>query len=63
MAMKLYPLGLQTFSEIRERNMLYIDKTEYVYRIASSGKYFFSESTKTIREVIACIYIQELLRG
>ena len=41
MAMKLYPLGLQTFSEIRERNMLYIDKTEYVYRIASSGKYFF----------------------
>ena len=41
MALKLYPLGLQTFSEIRERNMLYIDKTEYVYRIASSGKYFF----------------------
>lgn len=41
MAMKLYPLGLQTFSEIRELNMLYIDKTEYVYRIASSGKYFF----------------------
>lgn len=62
MAMKLYPLGLQTFSEIRERNMLYIDKTEYVYRIASSGKYF-SESTKTIRKVIACIYIQKLLRG
>lgn len=41
MALKLYPLGIQTFSEIRKRDMLYIDKTEYVYRMASSGKFFF----------------------
>jgi hypothetical protein len=37
----LYPLGIQTFSEIRNRNMLYVDKTAYVYRLASSGKFFF----------------------
>ena len=41
MALKLYPLGIQTFSEIRKRDMLYIDKTEYVYHMASSGKFFF----------------------
>ena len=41
LALKLYPLGIQTFSEIRKRDMLYIDKTEYVYRMASSGKFFF----------------------
>lgn len=35
------PVGIQTFSEIRENDYLYVDKTEYVYRMTSSGKYFF----------------------
>ena len=25
-----YPVGIQTFSEIRERNYLYVDKTQYL---------------------------------
>lgn len=42
MALKLYPLGIQTFSEIRNRNMLYVDKTAYVYSLAhTNGKFFF----------------------
>lgn len=42
MARKLYPIGMQTFEEIRNRDYLYIDKTEYVYRMThTSGKYFF----------------------
>ena len=42
MALKLYPVGIQTFSEIIERNLLYIDKTEYVYRMTHmGGKHFF----------------------
>ena len=42
MALKLYPVGIQTFEEIRKRDLLYIDKTEYVYRMThTSGKYFF----------------------
>ncbi len=42
MALKLYPIGIQTFSEIRKEDKLYIDKTEYIYRMAhTSGKYFF----------------------
>ena len=39
---KLYPIGIQTFSNIREGDYLYIDKTEYVYRMANSdAKYVF----------------------
>lgn len=39
---KLYPIGIQTFSEIRRKNYLYIDKTEYVYRMThSDSKYLF----------------------
>ena len=42
MARKLYPIGIQTFEEIRRNDNLYIDKTEYVYRIThTDGKYFF----------------------
>ena len=42
MALKLYPLGIQTFERIRREDKLYIDKTEYVYRMAhTSGVYFF----------------------
>ena len=36
-----YPIGIQTFSEIRERNYLYIDKTAYVYRMTHASKYMF----------------------
>lgn len=39
---RLYPIGIQTFSEIREGNYLYVDKTEYVYRMTHvSAKYMF----------------------
>ena len=39
---RLYPVGLQTFSELRTKNYLYIDKTEYVYRMTNSAsKYVF----------------------
>lgn len=42
MALKLYPIGIQTFERIRREDMLYIDKTEHVYRMThSSGCYFF----------------------
>lgn len=41
MAIRQYPLGIQTFSEIINKKMLYIDKTAYIYNIAASGKYFF----------------------
>ena len=42
MAQKLYPIGIQTFEEIIRKDNLYIDKTEYVYRMThTSGKYFF----------------------
>ncbi len=42
MARKLYPLGIQTFERIRKEDKLYIDKTEYIYRMThSDSKYCF----------------------
>lgn len=42
MARKLYPIGIQTFEEIRANDNLYVDKTKYIYRMThTDGKYFF----------------------
>ena len=35
------PIGIQTFTEIREENYLYVDKTAFVWRIANTGKPYF----------------------
>lgn len=37
-----YPVGIQTFSELRKWSYLYIDKTAYIYRMAhGNSKYLF----------------------
>ena len=37
------PIGIQSFEKLREENFLYVDKTEYVYKLAHSGiPYFLS---------------------
>ena len=41
MAIKLYPVGIQTFERIRKEDKLYIDKTEYIYRMTHSGGCYF----------------------
>ena len=43
MQQRLYPVGRQDFAEIRTTgNFLYIDKTEYVYRMThSDAKFIF----------------------
>ena len=39
-----YPVGIQTFSKIRQGNYVYVDKTALVYRLAneSDGAFFLS---------------------
>ncbi len=39
--MKKLPIGIQTFSEIRSDNYLYIDKTEEAYSLLNKYKYVF----------------------
>lgn len=39
--MTKYPVGIQTFAEIREGGYLYVDKTQYVHDLANNYKYIF----------------------
>ncbi|MDE7413219.1 MAG: ATP-binding protein [Muribaculaceae bacterium] len=36
-----YPVGLQSFPDIRERGFLYIDKTQYIYNLIKQKGYYF----------------------
>lgn len=41
MALQNLPIGIQNFEKIREGNYLYIDKTAWVYKLVSTGSYYF----------------------
>lgn len=39
--MKELPIGRQTFSEFIEQDLLYVDKTHYVWELVRQGKFYF----------------------
>ena len=38
---KKYPVGIQDFASLRNDGYYYLDKTELVYRLVTTGKYYF----------------------
>ena len=38
---RLYPIGIQNFESLRTGGYHYVDKTALVYRLATTGKYYF----------------------
>lgn len=64
MTRKLYPIGIQTFSEIRTNDNLYIDKTAYIYRMANSdGKYFFLSRPRRFGKSLLVSTLLSYFRG
>ncbi len=37
----LYPIGIQNFESLRQGGFAYVDKTELIYQLASTGRYYF----------------------
>ena len=37
----LYPIGIQNFEKLREDGYTYVDKTALIYKLATSGTYYF----------------------
>lgn len=38
---RMFPIGMQSFSVIRENNAIYVDKTGLVYKLVKEGKVYF----------------------
>ncbi len=64
MALKLYPIGIQTFERIRKEDKLYIDKTEFVYRMThTNGTYFFLSRPRRFGKSLLVSTLQSYFEG
>jgi hypothetical protein len=60
---KKLTLGLQDFRSIIEGGYKYIDKTQYIYNMCTSGKYFFLSRPRRFGKSITIAVLQELYFG
>lgn len=63
MTTKKYPLGIQTFSEIKRGNYLYADKTAYVYKLAHYAKYHFLSRPRRFGKSLFVTTLQAYFEG
>jgi hypothetical protein len=60
---KKLPIGIQTFSEIRTENYYYADKTDFCFKLASQGKYYFLSRPRRFGKSLLIDTIGELFAG
>jgi hypothetical protein len=61
--MKNLPTGIQTLSEIREENGIYVDKTELVHQLVTQGKYYFLSRPRRFGKSLLVSVLKELYLG
>ncbi|MCC8071273.1 MAG: ATP-binding protein [Bacteroidales bacterium] len=59
-----YPIGIQTFSEIREKGYFYIDKTEVIFTlINSASNYIFLNRPRRFGKSLLCSTLRAYFEG
>lgn len=61
--MQKLPIGIQTFSEIREENYLYIDKTDQACQLVEEGKYYFLSRPRRFGKSLLISTLQAIFEG
>ena len=61
--MKKLPIGIQTFSKIREDDYIYIDKTPIVKKLIDSGSYYFLSRPRRFGKSLFLDTLSELFKG
>lgn len=46
-----YPIGIQSFEQIREDGYVYVDKTDLVYKLLTTGKIYFLSRPRRFERV------------
>lgn len=61
--MKKLPIGVQTFKKMREKNFVYVDKTEFIFNLVQSeGSYFLSRPRRFGKSLLVNTF-KELFLG
>ena len=61
--MKRLPIGIQDFAKLRQEDYLYVDKTEYVYRLINSGGYQFFSRPRRFGKSLLVSTLKEVFLG
>lgn len=60
---KIYPIGIQSFEVIRRDGYFYVDKTSLVYRLVTSGKYYFLSRPRRFGKSLLISTLEAYFRG
>jgi hypothetical protein len=63
MAMKNLPIGIQDLPKLRQRNGVYVDKTELVYRLVTRGTAYFMSRPRRFGKSLLVSTLKELFQG
>ena len=58
-----YPIGIQNFRDLRRNGYIYVDKTEYVWRLATTGKYYFLSRPRRFGKSLLVSTLEAYFRG
>ena len=61
--LKRLPVGIQTFEKIRENDMLYIDKTEYIWNMIHLSNYIFLSRPRRFGKSLLVSTLQAYFEG
>ena len=62
-AMRKLPIGIQTFEKLREGNFLYVDKTAYVYQLASTSTPYFLSRPRRFGKSLFITTLESYFQG
>ncbi|MBR2200066.1 MAG: AAA family ATPase, partial [Bacteroidales bacterium] len=57
------PLSLQSFEDLRKRNYIYVDKTQYVYMLVNQGKSYFLARPRRFGKSLLCNTLRAYFEG
>ncbi|WP_420458578.1 AAA family ATPase [Neolewinella sp.] len=58
-----YPIGIQDFRTLREGGYAYVDKTEHIHRLLTTGKYYFFSRPRRFGKSLTVATMNELYSG
>jgi hypothetical protein len=61
--MKILPIGKQDFRSLRERDYLYVDKTQQIYNLLVGGSYYFLSRPRRFGKSLTISTIKEIYQG
>ncbi|MBI4649659.1 MAG: AAA family ATPase [Bacteroidia bacterium] len=61
--MKKLPIGKQRFADLINENYLYIDKTEYIYKLISRGSVYFLSRPRRFGKSLTVSSLEEIFKG